>query len=282
MKIVVLGAAGRMGQMHARHLIEMGHTVYGVDHPRQPQIAGHRHVIWTSMNHIPADVEAVVIASPADCHAEQFAAAIGAGRHVFIEKPICIIEHLDETRKAVELARERRLIVAVGYNLRFHPAVMSVYDEIATGMLKPMWGSFVLRQKPPRPVAYFLEEWASHDVDLALHLMGGEHLDAASLLRGKDEIKIVIQHGPQNASFIHADAYTEPFRRAFTIVDQEGCARTWDIERNHVKPDDYKAELMAWVDAVWATQSSIDPPLSPLATGEDGLAVIELLARVMR
>jgi len=277
MKIVVLGAAGRMGQMHARHLIKMGHEIRCFDYAPLPDDL----LQYMSPLEEPRWVEwgdGVVIALPAKDHLWAIETAIKYDKHVFVEKPICTIEHLDETRKAVELAREKQLVVAVGYNLRFHPVVMSVHDEIATGMLKPMWGSFVLRQKPARPLAYFLEEWASHEVDLAMHLMGSEDIDGASLFRGDDEIRIAIQHGPWGASFIHADAYTEPFRRAFTIVDREGQARTWDIERNHVKPKDYQWELEDWICSL--PGGHVRTPC--LATGEDGLAVIELLARVMR
>lgn len=267
MKIAVLGAAGRMGSMHARHLIEMGHEINGYDH--QPLPADIQSFSWES--------DAVVIATPADCHLRDLAIAVSNNKHVFVEKPLCLVGQSTKVRNILQHADEKGLIVATGYNLRFHPLVMQAKDAIATGKLKPLLGSFLLRQKPARPIAHFLEEWASHEVDLALHLMGR---DAADFRVTKDQtqLQLVLKHVNSAVSFIHADAYTEPFRRSFTLVDQNGTAFTRDIELQHVQPAHYRAELAAWIDNIEYGERSV----TPLATGRDGLAVIELLERLTK
>lgn len=296
MKIIVLGSCGRMGSMHAQHLIEMQQEVFGVDIKNRASTAEYPYHVtlgecpWWEIKEV-ALADGIVIATPADQHCIQLVQAIAAGLHVFVEKPICLVHGSSHVRKALAAAKEQNLVVAVGYNLRFHPQVMAVKDKITSGALRPMWGSFLLRQKPQRPIGNFLEEWASHEVDLAMHLLGPiSGWDDLYNDRNKNLLRMSIVHelpsGP--VSFIHADAVTEPSRRAFTIVDQDGASVTCDIESDHVQEAHYKRELAAWLDEIWHQKALRTPGAKlvgdggPLASGEDGLAVIELLERISR
>lgn len=289
MKIAVIGAAGRMGSMRARHLIDMGHEVCCYDIASLPADLAVYEGRDDGSGFYDSNPDAIVIATPADRHRTGIAAAVLQGLHVFIEKPLCLIGETQYLRNTLNEASAKNLIVATGYNLRFHPAVMRVKDAIASGEFKPMWGSFMLRQKPARPLAHFLEGWASHEVDLALHLLGTDirhmFVDFSSVAM----LKMALVHGKDKAvvkpdgvmSFIHADALTEPFRRAFTLVDQDGRSITEDIETDHVQEEHYRAELAAWVERIEYRQKHIDYPNGRLATGWDGLAVIELLERLL-
>lgn len=287
MKFTVIGAAGRMGSMRARHLIEMGHHVYGVDPDPSWEGLG-----IVKVKEVP-DNTAVIVATPAAQHIFDLSSAIDSGQHVFVEKPLCLIGETSRARYLLDVAREKNLIVAVGYNLRFHPAVMRVKDAIASGALRPMWGGFMLRQKPQRPLAHFLEEWASHEVDLARHLFGTTYNHTRIFDNGEDVFQVMLKHRGgfdisdcPSESFIHVDSLTEPPRRAFTIVDQDGQAVTCDIETDHVTEEHYKHELAMWVEAIERIESTEygleDSGVSRLATSYDGLAVIELLERLAR
>jgi len=65
------------------------------------------------------DIAAVVISSPHDQHASQSVAALRAGKHVFVEKPLAInSEDLEEVKEA---ARETGNFLMVGFNRRFAP-----------------------------------------------------------------------------------------------------------------------------------------------------------------
>ena len=69
------------------------------------------------------DVEAVVIATPHDTHAELAARALAAGRHVWCEKPLALTEdELDAVEKAW---RESGAQLAIGFNRRWSPAVLA-------------------------------------------------------------------------------------------------------------------------------------------------------------
>ena len=75
------------------------------------------------------DVEVVVIATPHDTHAGLAARALGAGRHVWCEKPLALTaDELDAVEGAWR-ASERQL--AIGFNRRWSPAVLAARRALA-------------------------------------------------------------------------------------------------------------------------------------------------------
>jgi predicted dehydrogenase len=76
-------------------------------------------------------LDAVVICSPAGTHAEIALAALDAGLHVLVEKPMCItLADAD----AIVAARDRAAkVVQVGYMKRYDPAVERLYEELPSG-----------------------------------------------------------------------------------------------------------------------------------------------------
>jgi predicted dehydrogenase/threonine dehydrogenase-like Zn-dependent dehydrogenase len=74
-------------------------------------------------------VDAVVVATRHDSHARLAQAALAAGKHVFLEKPMAIRrDELDALRDAA-LASDR--VFTVGYNRRYAPSSLAVRDAIA-------------------------------------------------------------------------------------------------------------------------------------------------------
>ncbi len=74
-------------------------------------------------------VQAVVIATPHDTHAELTARALAAGRHVWCEKPLALTEdELDAVEKAW---RESGAQLAIGFNRRWSPAVLTAQRALA-------------------------------------------------------------------------------------------------------------------------------------------------------
>jgi predicted dehydrogenase len=73
-------------------------------------------------------VDALVVCSPAATHAEVVLAALDAGVHVFVEKPMCItLRDAD----AIVAARDRNgLVVQVGTMKRFDPAYEAMLAEL--------------------------------------------------------------------------------------------------------------------------------------------------------
>jgi len=81
-----------------------------------------------------AATRAVVVATRHDLHAPLVVAALRAGKHVFVEKPLCIDEAgLAEVAAAVDELGERCPILMVGLNRRFAPATARVRAFMAGG-----------------------------------------------------------------------------------------------------------------------------------------------------
>ena len=73
--------------------------------------------------------DAVVIASPAASHHAMAAAALRAGRHVLVEKPVAT--SLAEADALVELARAGGLVLQVGHLLRYSPERAAIVARMA-------------------------------------------------------------------------------------------------------------------------------------------------------
>jgi len=89
------------------------------------------------------DVEAVVLATPHSMHCEQIVAAANAGKHVFVEKPLGLDRN--EAERAVAACAKRGVVLAVGYNWRFQPAlreIRAMLEDGRLGRLLHMEGNF--------------------------------------------------------------------------------------------------------------------------------------------
>jgi len=78
-------------------------------------------------------IDAVVLATPHRQHADQVRQAAAAGKHVFVEKPMTL--DLPSARAAAEAARKAGVLLAVGFNRRFHPSIVEIRDRKADGRL---------------------------------------------------------------------------------------------------------------------------------------------------
>lgn len=96
--------------------------------------AGERHgfaYVASDVEHVLADpkVDAVVIATRHDTHAQFAAAALRAGKHVFVEKPLALNEHQLHQVIAAQLQSGR--ILMPGFNRRFSPLSIAARDAFA-------------------------------------------------------------------------------------------------------------------------------------------------------
>jgi predicted dehydrogenase/threonine dehydrogenase-like Zn-dependent dehydrogenase len=84
------------------------------------------------------DVDAVFILTRHHQHARQVISAIEAGKHVFVEKPLCLTtEELAAIEQALRARPERTPLLMVGFNRRFAPGVQAVREFFA-GVTEPL------------------------------------------------------------------------------------------------------------------------------------------------
>ena len=79
------------------------------------------------------EIDAVYIATPVMCHAEQIAMAAEAGKHILCEKPLTI--NAKEARKAVDVCRRHNVKLQEGYMMRFHGAHRKIKEILDRGKL---------------------------------------------------------------------------------------------------------------------------------------------------
>jgi predicted dehydrogenase len=82
------------------------------------------------------DVDAVVVATPHDSLAAAAIAAIESGRHVLVEKPGG--RSAAEVRGIAEAARRKGVVAKVGFNHRFHPAMLRAKTLVEQGAIGPL------------------------------------------------------------------------------------------------------------------------------------------------
>ena len=78
-------------------------------------------------------IDAVAVCVPTQQHVEVALAALDAGKHVFIEKPLAL--RLDECDSLIERARVSSAKVMVGFNLRWHRLVRKAREMLDLGVL---------------------------------------------------------------------------------------------------------------------------------------------------
>jgi predicted dehydrogenase len=138
-KVGVIGL-GFIGPAHIEAVRRLGHQVVAVA-ARTQQQADER----AARYHVPRgygdyqdlvndpEVEVVHIASPNHLHYPQARAALEAGKHVICEKPLAM--NPAEGRELVELARERGLVNAVTFNIRYYPLNQEARALVQAGAL---------------------------------------------------------------------------------------------------------------------------------------------------
>lgn len=139
-RFAILGG-GSIGTRHARNLIALGQSQICIVETAQSQADALRAAGFQVETDLSAafgpDIDAVLVCSPTIYHRDQTRAALEAGKHVFIEKPISHVwEGVDDL---VKLAQESGLITLVGFNMRFRDGFLRAKSLLDSGRIgKPL------------------------------------------------------------------------------------------------------------------------------------------------
>ena len=144
MQFAVIGA-GVIGTIHARSISALGAparlTLVADEIPERAaklaQAYGAQHTSSVADAFARADIEAVVICTPSGTHAELAVAALKAGKHVILEKPIDVTPTAAAAimRAEAEAARgpQGPAVVTVISQHRFDPASQVVHQAVREG-----------------------------------------------------------------------------------------------------------------------------------------------------
>lgn len=126
-------------------------------------------------------VDGVVIATPTSSHYALAKAALEAGKHVLVEKPITT--HGGEAEELVALAQERKLVLMVGHVFIFNLAVQHARAYIDAGDLGRIYYISMVRTNlgPIRFDVNAAWDLMSHDISIVNYWLGAEPETASAV-----------------------------------------------------------------------------------------------------
>ncbi|HEY1493789.1 MAG TPA: inositol 2-dehydrogenase [Candidatus Solibacter sp.] len=187
LNVGIIGA-GRIGKVHAETLafrLPEARTLAIADVNREAAQAVAARcgipIVSGSSDEILAhrEIEAVLICSSTNTHADLIVEAAQAGKHIFCEKPIAhSVAEIDRALAAVVRAGVK---LQIGFNRRFDANFARVRQAVASGEIGvPRLMHIISRDPAPPPIAYvrvsggmFLD-MTIHDFDMARFLIGDE------------------------------------------------------------------------------------------------------------
>lgn len=140
LRVAVIGA-GAWGLNHVRVVASEPDSVLVAVADPDPSVANRVRSIASGVqtfrdpDQVLADdsIDAVVIATPASKHTALAQAAISAGKHVLIEKPLAM--RLRDANAIAGAARSRHRVAMVGHLMVYHPAVVRLRQLLQSGAL---------------------------------------------------------------------------------------------------------------------------------------------------
>ncbi len=254
-------------------------------------------------------VEAVVVGADAPHHHRLARAAIDAGKHTFVEKPLTL--RSEDAEDLIQAAQERGVKLMVGHLLKFHPAVEFMKRMIREGTIDPFYAYF--QRVNLGKIRQAENAWwslAPHDVSIACHLFEAEPVEITAtgqsyLQPGIEDVVFAnLRFADGRMAHIHVSWLDPNKMRKATIVGSKKMVVFDDMEATEkirvydkgadIKPgvESYVDSIMVRVGDIWIPKISGGEPLAlecdhflaavrndtePLTDGPDGLRVVRVL-----
>ncbi len=282
----VIGAGG-MGSRHAQNLHRLpgvevvavadpdGHAAGALADATGAAILGADELIMSS------EVDAVVVASPDETHADLTVACLEAGKPVLCEKPMATTAEDAQAVLDAEVRAGRRL-AQIGFMRVYDPAHVELKHAVDEGRIgRPLHVRAVHLNPPwiPRSAETVIVQSAIHDIHSVRWLLGGEIDRVATQVVPRDDGSarlVVIQCwlADERAATVFVDAHSYGYEIAVEVTGETGTIVTdpqgglevrRNLERRRAVPDGwldrfdaaYAIEGGDWVGSVIA---GVAPP----------------------
>lgn len=184
-RFALLGC-GRIGRVHAANIAASERStlavVYDVRLDDAREVAAqHGARVATGVDEVfsASDVDAVLVATSTQTHADFIEAVVAAQRPVFCEKPIAL--DLERVNQCAARIRGAKSVVQIGFNRRFDAGIAAMSAAVRAGELGRVRQVVITSRDPePPPPAYckvsggIFRDMAIHDFDMARFLLGEE------------------------------------------------------------------------------------------------------------
>ncbi|MFH0873195.1 MAG: Gfo/Idh/MocA family oxidoreductase [bacterium] len=260
-------------------------------------------------------LDAIAIATPATQHFPMVKAALEAGKHVFVEKPLAVEKK--EARELIELAQAKGKTLMVGHLLLYHPAVKRLKDLIQVGELGQIYYIYSTRVNlgQVRREENALLSFAPHDISVILYLLDARPVEVSAIGQGylqrevEDVVFLTLRFPDGALAHCHV-SWLDPHKiRKFTVVGSKKMAVFDDMEssekiRIYDKGVDHHFDFSSFADFLSLRFGDIQIPRiemreplllecqhflecieggkRPLSDGENGLAVLEVIEAAER
>jgi predicted dehydrogenase len=320
MRFAIVGC-GLIGQRRAAAIAGLGHlTTLAVDLSKERAVEvaerwGARSSTDFRAAVEAADLDAVVIATS---HAELSAIAVAcleAGKHALVEKPGG--RNLAEVRAVADAAAATGRVAKVGYNHRFHPALLKAREIVDRGGLGPLM--FIRGRYGHGGRLGYEKEWrferaisgggqlidqGSHLIDLA-HWFLGEFSDVQAALRTffwnaevEDNVFLTLSTAEGRIAWLHA-TWTE-WKNMFSLeiygregkLEIKGLGGSYGVESltfYRMLPGMGPPETTRWeypfIDRSWETETAefiaaINEGRRPIGDAADAVGSMSVIERV--
>lgn len=250
LRVLIVGA-GPAGLRHARNATALGHdaAIARRDGAETDDFArGAGIPVFAGLDAAAQwSPDAVVVANAPSNHVAAARWAVDAGLPSLVEKPLAATP--DDVADLLDRARTAGVHLAVGYNLRFHPALRAVAAAVADGRIGRLL--FVRAE-----VGSLLSDWhpesdyrhgsaaqralgggalltLSHELDYVLWIAGpaslvtGAHAHVSTLEADVEDVaEVVLRHETGAMSSVHVDLVDRAYNRRVRCVGESGTI-TW-------------------------------------------------------
>jgi myo-inositol 2-dehydrogenase/D-chiro-inositol 1-dehydrogenase len=141
------------------------------------QVAASPEEIWAS------DVDAVLIASSTNTHAELLSGCIKAGKPVYCEKPIDL--DIDRVKAVVQEAQNTELPILVGFSRRFDANHLGIRQALQTGEIGKLEMMHITARDPKPPPLSYVKVSGGQYRDQTIHFF-----DMLRWLAGEDPVEV--------------------------------------------------------------------------------------------
>jgi predicted dehydrogenase len=261
-------------------------------------------------------IDAIAIATPVHTHYDLAMAALKAGKHVFVEKPLA--QTSEQVTRLIEEAERRNLILMVDHTFLYTPAVQKIRELIAKGDLGDIYyyngirASLGLFQSDVNVIW----DLAVHDISIIQHILEEEPVavsaTGASHVAGTPENMAHIALFFQSSCIAHISVnWLSPVKLRQTLIGGSRKMIVYDdleatekikvydkgitVNGSAEKAQEFRIGYRAgdmWAPHLSATEAlqteaehfiaCINTGASPVSNGMSGLQVVEILEAASR